>query len=257
MIRLLASVRTAEEAMIADAGGAEIVDLKEPAQGALGRLPDATIRAILDALAGRRLTSATIGDMPLHPGTVPAAVRAMAAAGVDIVKLGIFAGDVEATLAALAGAAQDGIRMVAVLFADRRPDFSIVARCAAAGFHGVMLDTADKSAGPLTRHLNIDALAAFIAAARRNRLLVGLAGSLGVADLPALMPLAPDYLGFRSALTSGGRSAPLDAGAVARLHVLLAEPPLRRSATAAAGAQSAAIAAARASLAATSSSNPR
>jgi (5-formylfuran-3-yl)methyl phosphate synthase len=245
MIRLLASVRTAEEALIAEAGGADIIDLKEPAQGALGRLPDATIRAILRALAGRRMASATIGDMPLGSPTVPVAVRTMAATGVDIVKLGIFAGDVAMTLAALSQAARDGIRMVAVFFADRRPDFSIIARCADAGFYGVMLDTADKSAGPLTRHLNARTLAEFINAARRERLFVGLAGSLGIADLPALMPLAPDYLGFRSALTTGRRAGPLDADAVVRLRAALDAAPLLRSATATAGAQSAAIAAER------------
>jgi (5-formylfuran-3-yl)methyl phosphate synthase len=240
-VRLLASVRTAEEALIAAAGGADIIDLKEPAQGALGRLPDATIRAILSALAGRRMASATIGDMPLDAHTVPAAVRAMAAMGVDIVKLGIFAGDTAATLAALSDAARDGIRMVAVLFGDQEPDFSIVARCADAGFFGVMLDTADKGAGPLTRHLDLRRLAAFVDAARRERLLVGLAGSLGIADLPMLTPLAPDYLGFRSALTTGRRAGPLDTAAVARLRAVLDAAPLISSATATAGAQSAAI----------------
>jgi uncharacterized protein (UPF0264 family) len=252
MIKLLASVRTVDEALIAEAGGADIIDLKEPAQGALGRLPDATIRAILSTLDGRRMASATIGDMPLDARAVPAAVRAMAATGVDIVKLGIFAGDAASTFAQLASAARDGIRLVAVLFGDRRPDFSIVQRCADCGFYGVMLDTADKSAGPLTRHLDRTQLAEFVETARRRRLLVGLAGSLGIADLPALVPLAPDYLGFRSALTSGGRAAPLDRDAVARLRAAL-----RSSATATAGAQSAAIAAQRASTAAMSSSNRR
>jgi uncharacterized protein (UPF0264 family) len=252
MIRLLASVRAVEEAVIAEAGGADIIDLKEPAQGALGRLPDGTIRAILRALDGRRLASATIGDMPLDARAVPAAVRAMAATGVDIVKLGVFQGDVAATFTALASPARDGVRMVAVLFGDRQPDFSIVQRCAESGFYGVMLDTAAKSAGPLTRHLDRQKLAEFIETARRHGLFVGLAGSLGIADLPALMSLEPDYLGFRSALTSGGRSAPLDRDAVAALR-----DALMSSATATAGAQSAAVAAQRASTAVMRSSNPR
>ena len=84
MTMLLASVRTPSEAQVAVAGGADIIDLKEPAQGALGRLPDATIAAIRRAVAGRRPTSATIGDMPLVPEPVLAAVRAMAATGVDM-----------------------------------------------------------------------------------------------------------------------------------------------------------------------------
>jgi (5-formylfuran-3-yl)methyl phosphate synthase len=240
---LLASVSTPAEARCAVAGGADIIDLKEPAQGALGRLSDATIAAIRHEVAGRRPTSATIGDLPLAPAPVLQAVRAMAANGVDIVKLGVFAGDAAATVAALGGAARDGIRLVAVLFADRAPDLSLVARCAEAGFCGVMLDTADKAAGPLTRHLGEGKLAQFIAEARRHRLLAGLAGSLSAGDVPRLLPLRPDYLGFRSALTLGARDAPLDSAAVARLRALLSSSSPRSKATAAAGAASAAPAA--------------
>jgi dihydroneopterin aldolase len=257
MTRLLASVRTPDEARRAVAGGADIVDLKEPAQGALGRLSDATIAAIRHEVAGRRPTSATIGDLPLAPAPVLAAVRAMAATGVDIVKLGMFDGDAAATLAALGAAARDGIRLVAVLFADRAPDFSLVARCAAAGFYGVMLDTADKAAGPLTRHLAETALARFIAGAQRRGLLAGLAGSLTASDVPRLLPLRPDYLGFRSALTEGGRNAPLAAGAVARLRVLLDDAACKSSPTATAGAASAAPAATVASAASMMLSKPR
>ena len=39
MIRLLASVQDAEEADIALLGGADIIDFKDPAHGALGALP--------------------------------------------------------------------------------------------------------------------------------------------------------------------------------------------------------------------------
>ncbi len=251
MTRLLASVRSPQEANIVLAGGADIVDLKEPASGALGRLPDATIAAILRAIGGRRPTSATIGDMPLAPMPILAAVRGMAATGVDIVKFGIFEGDAVATIAALAQPARQGVRLVAVLFADRAPNLDLVERCAEAGFYGIMLDTADKSAGPLTRQLPRQKLGRFVDRARQRRLFVGLAGSLSVADVPELIHLAPDYLGFRSALTNGGRDGPLDASAVARLRAVIS------SATATEGAQSAAFAAVAASADSINASKPR
>ena len=244
MTRLLASVRSPEEAQIALDGGADIIDLKEPAHGALGRLADAVIRDILGTVGGRRPVSATIGDLPLAPLPVRRAVEAMAATGVDIVKLGIFAGDAAATLATLAPIARD-IRLVAVSFGDRPLDLEIVRRAGDAGFHGVMLDTAEKRGGPLTRHLSAAALADFLDLARAGDLLAGLAGSLSAADLPLLLPLRPDFLGFRSALTRGGREAPLDAAAVARLRLAIAQS----NATAAAGAQSDAAAATAASAA--------
>ena len=57
MIRLLVSVRSVEEALLAARGGADFIDLKEPGQGALGGLPVPTIAAIVDALRSRGITT--------------------------------------------------------------------------------------------------------------------------------------------------------------------------------------------------------
>ena len=47
MTRLLVSVRSVEEAEAALAGGADLIDVKEPTRGSLGRADDAVIAAIL------------------------------------------------------------------------------------------------------------------------------------------------------------------------------------------------------------------
>jgi (5-formylfuran-3-yl)methyl phosphate synthase len=246
----LASVRSAEEALLAVAGGADIVDVKEPSSGALGRVDGEILTGIVRTLGGSRTVSATIGDLPLDPDAVVAAVAATAATGVDIVKIGLFPGDLAATLAALEPIARAGTRLVAVIFADRGPDLArLVPHCAASGFAGVMLDTADKRAGPLTAHLPIAALAGFVGSARAFGLLSGLAGSLRLADIPALAALGADYLGFRSALTAGGRDRDIDIAAMEAVRRALdaAVPrgvgrvqfPWSRSATETAGATSA------------------
>jgi (5-formylfuran-3-yl)methyl phosphate synthase len=215
MSGFLASVRSAEEALIALAGGADIVDVKEPSAGALGRADGESLAAIVGTIGGTRPVSATIGDLALDPEIVVAAVRETAASGVDIVKIGLFAGDLDGTLAALASLTRAGVRLVAVAFADRTPDLAtLVPRCAAAGFAGIMLDTADKGVGSLVAHLSLEAMARFVAAARAHGLLSGLAGALRLADIPALATLSPDYLGFRSALTVGGRDRAIDLAAV-------------------------------------------
>jgi (5-formylfuran-3-yl)methyl phosphate synthase len=249
---LLASVQSRAEALTALEGGAAILDLKNPAAGALGRLPKRTIGEIVGAVGGRLPVSATIGDMPLDPVRVVPAVDEMTKAGVDIVKIGIFEGALTPTLEALARTVTKGRHLVAVMFADRAPDFALVGRFAAAGFYGVMLDTADKSAGPLTRHLSLPQLADFVSRARACGLLAGLAGSLRVEDVQHLVPLGPDYLGFRTALASGRRDGPLDRNAVIRVRAAIeaasTKVPLAdadqvspsSSATATAGAQSAA-----------------
>ena len=51
----------------------------------------------------------------------------------------------------------------------------------------------------------------FVAAARRARLTVGLAGGLRVVDVGTLLPLRPDHLGFRAAVSEDEDPArPLD-----------------------------------------------
>jgi (5-formylfuran-3-yl)methyl phosphate synthase len=243
MTGLLASVRSAVEAALAMAGGADIIDAKEPAAGALGRLPADVIRAIIAEVGGRRPVSATIGDQPTEPELVRHAVRDMAATGVDIVKVGLFPGDPAGTIAGLANLARRGVRIVAVFFADQTLDHAWIDRCADAGLLGVMVDTADKGRGSLTRILPGRELAIFVERARARHLLTGLAGSLRLADVPALLRLAPDYLGFRSALTRGSRESALDPESVRTIRSALDAGLPSRSATATAGAISAAAAA--------------
>jgi dihydroneopterin aldolase len=201
MTALLASVTGPEEAEIAIAGGADIIDLKDPAAGALGALPVARIRDTVAAVAGRRPTSAVTGDLPMHVEMVVAAVREVAATGVDYVKVGLFPGEERpAVVRAMADPARSS-RLIGVLFADREADATgLLPHLADCGFAGAMLDTADKQGGRLLTHIGIPELESFVKAARDRGLLVGLAGSLEEPDVPRLLPLGPDFLGFRGAL---------------------------------------------------------
>ncbi|MGE0120038.1 MAG: (5-formylfuran-3-yl)methyl phosphate synthase [Dongiaceae bacterium] len=242
MTGLLASVTSAAEAEIALAAGADIIDLKDPRSGALGALPAPAIRDAVEAIAGRRTVSATAGDLPMQPQAVAAAVAGIARLGVDIVKVGFFpGGDPDACIAALADEILRGARIVAVLFADQAPDTQLIGHLQAAGFTGAMLDTADKRAGGLRRHIEDGALGAFVDDVRRHGMISGLAGSLTLADIPPLLQLRPDYLGFRSALCAAGRGSELDAGRMTTVRAAMDhQESAARMATDAAGAQRAA-----------------
>ena len=102
------------------------------------------------------------------------------------------------------------IQLVAVLMADRNPDFSLLPVLADNGFAGAMLDTADKSAGRLTTVLSSDRLTEFVRVAAANGLSAGLAGSLQRGDIAGLARLGADVLGFRGALCTSGRASGLD-----------------------------------------------
>jgi FolB domain-containing protein len=232
MTRMLASVTGPEEAEIVLAGGADIVDLKDPMAGALGAVPVERVAETVAAIAGRRPVSAVTGDLPMQPEAVAAAVRTVAATGVDYVKVGLFPEEGrDAVVTALAELAPT-TALIGVFFADRDPDCPyLLPRLAEAGFTGVMLDTADKSGGRLLRHAGITSLGAFVKAAREHRLLVGLAGGLEQPDVPRLLQLQPDFLGFRGALCgSAGRTGALNPAAVRAIRRLIPSEPEARPA---------------------------
>jgi uncharacterized protein (UPF0264 family) len=220
---MLASVQSVEEALIALECGADIIDLKNPHEGALGALPLPTIREIVQAIDHRRPVSATIGDMPMQGDLLVEAVRKTAATGVDIVKVGFFGGvGHEGCVHALAPLADQGVHIVAVLFADLNPEFGLLPALAHAGFHGAMLDTSSKHERSLGGCLDEESLRLFVGISRALGLLTGLAGSLALGDILKLAEIGPDYLGFRGALCCGSdRKSAIDRDRIIRVAKLL------------------------------------
>ncbi|PWT74070.1 MAG: hypothetical protein C5B46_04620 [Proteobacteria bacterium] len=228
MTRLLASVQDDREALAALAGGADLVDFKDAAAGALGALNADAIARGLQALGGGVETSATAGDWPLEPHQLIEAVRDTASTGVDYVKLGLLPGAaLETCINALAAAAAR-CRLVAVFFADRGVPLAALPRLRAAGFCGVMIDTFEKQNGSLRTYLDDAALHAFVEGGRRHGLMTGLAGSLRLDDVPTLAAMAPDLLGFRGALCEGADRK----GVLSADRVRLARATLDRARTA-------------------------
>jgi len=230
--RFLASVTSAEEALTAAAAGAEIIDCKNPAAGALGALALPTVRAIVAAVGRAVPVSATVGDLVPVPDLVCKAAAAMASTGVDLVKIGFFAGgDAAASIRALGGLDLGGARLVGLLLADCEPELDLVEAMAAAGFAGIMLDTATKDGRALPDVMPVSDIGAFIVRARGTGLFVGLAGSLKVAHIAPLAALAPDVLGFRGALCSDlRRQGPLDESAVRTIAAEFGRRPAARHA---------------------------
>lgn len=212
MTGMLASVNSLEEATLALAAGVDIIDLKQPASGALGALETELVKQICRYCEGQRPFSATVGDLPMQPGLVFDAVRAMAGTGVDYIKIGFFpGGDWEGTVQKLSTLARQNMALIAVLFADTGPDLAIIDDLKRAGFKGVMLDTMNKKQGSLTDVMTNAWIQQFVMQVKSRQMLCGLAGSLRLKDIPFLISGRPDYLGFRGALCAQGeRTAQLD-----------------------------------------------
>jgi FolB domain-containing protein len=222
MTLMLASVTNLAEAEAVWAGGADIIDLKDPAKGALGALDVAIVADIVRAFAKRRTISAAAGDAFASPAAVVDAVATMASTGVDYVKIGFSSDQDGAHCIEALAPLTNSVKLVGVLFADREADPTLVGLMARQGFFGAMLDTATKGSGRLLDYLDVATLAQFVDLCRVNNLMSGLAGSLEAPDVPRLLPLVPNYLGFRGALCHGrSREASIDPTSVRMIRDLI------------------------------------
>jgi uncharacterized protein (UPF0264 family) len=205
---ILASVSSLEEARILLNYPIDIIDLKNPSEGALGAVRPETLHSIIQAVGQQVTTSATIGDLAMLPEVIIPAIETTARSQVDYIKMGFFPeGDPERLFNALYERGYTTrFKLILVCFGDHPLPFEWIDRLANWGFAGLMLDTANKTEGSLTKRLDLVTISRFIGAVRQHKLLCGLAGSLGEQDIDALVPLNPDYLGFRGALCFGNRT---------------------------------------------------
>ena len=202
MTGFLASVDNLEDAITVSQCGADIIDLKDPSHGALGGLAIDDIHKIVDHLWEKSIVSATVGDLEADASLILEKIGRVADTGVDYVKVGMFSEQhIRDCLPTFEYHARRGIKIIAVLFADLDLEIEATVKvCKKAHLAGVMMDTAGKNAGSLLLHKTPSELNSFITKAKQLGLITGLAGSLRQEDISQLLPIHPDYIGFRTAL---------------------------------------------------------
>ncbi|MBI3410473.1 MAG: hypothetical protein HY040_19210 [Planctomycetes bacterium] len=229
---LLVSVRSVEEADAALAGGAALIDVKEPAHGSLGRADAAVIAAVARRVAGRQPVSAALGELCDFDGIIPQ--------GLAYVKCGLANCRRESWRSFL----QDQWRRtepplaVAVAYADWQcavaPPLDEVASFAQERPGSVLLidthckdsATPDRSGRPtLLDWVSVAEVVDLCASCRCAGVRVALAGSLGLKEIAVLRSAAPDWFAVRGAVCSGGlREGAVVADKVRALADLIAAP---------------------------------
>jgi (5-formylfuran-3-yl)methyl phosphate synthase len=239
-MKLLVSVVDAGEARLAVAGGVDVVDVKNPAEGSLGAPAPGVVVRVRDAVPAGVPLSVAIGDLPALPGTAALAALGAARSGAEYVKVGLWgASTVDEAVAVLRAAreAVDGAAaVVAVTYADAArvpsrplPPRDLVRAARAAGVSGCLLDTSVKDGSGLRSWLDAEALAAIVAEGHGAGLEVALAGELRADDLPAIRATGADVAGVRSAACRDGRrTAALDRERIAALRAMCAAEPATR-----------------------------
>ena len=234
-MRLLVSVVDAAEARLAVAGGVDIVDVKNPAEGSLGAPAPGVIAAVRDVLPECLPLSAAVGDLPSLPGTAALAALGAARSGAASVKIGLWGtstrADAVAVLRAARSAVEGHAEVVAVAYADAArvpsrplPPRELVAAAREAGVAGCLVDTAVKDGRSLLTWLPVDALARLVADAHAAGLEMALAGALRADDVPEIRATGADIVGVRSAACRNGeRTAPLDPARITQLRAICTE----------------------------------
>jgi (5-formylfuran-3-yl)methyl phosphate synthase len=236
-MRLLVSVADSVEASTAVAGGADVIDAKNPLAGALGAVSIDVLREIHAAVAGRRFVTAAIGDA-VDEDSIEHAARMFAEAGAALVKVG-FGGVARASRvlaliqAAVRGAHQGNSGVVAVAYADADstsslPPDAILELAVGTGAAAVLLDTADKNGPGLADLVTPAALTGWVADAHQSGLLVALAGKLSADHLALVRDAGADIAGVRGAACDTGRTGPVSADKI-RLLKSLCAPDARHS----------------------------
>ena len=237
VVRLLVTVVTPEEVEAAVAGGADIVDVKNPTEGSLGAPVPAILRAVRSRVTAPQHVSVALGDAPHLPGTMALAAAGAAACGADYLKIGLLGSarpeQAHDLLVAVRQAAADvnpSAQLVAVAYADASrvgalhpQDLPSIAR--QAGIHGVMLDTAVKDGMSTWAALGDTGVAAFFEAAARLDLVAAVAGSMTERDFERARRCGVDIVGVRGSACDGGRDGVVSRARVRALRAALAVRP--------------------------------
>jgi uncharacterized protein (UPF0264 family) len=215
---LLVSVRDAAEAAAALAGGADLIDVKEPSRGPLGRADTAAIAAVIEAVGGRAPVSAALGELRECPLV---GIAADLPDGLSFVKWGLSGmlrgGWNRAMIVARllfaenrASKSNTGPQWVTVAYADWVPaeaprPADIVAALKETWVKVILFDTFQKDGATLLDWMSVKEIAALVRSCQEFDVKVALAGSLTAHEIDRLRTVRPDWFAVRGAACDGGR----------------------------------------------------
>lgn len=210
----MVSVTNPEETRDALDGGADIIDVKNPIEGALGaNLPWIT-RNIRDTVNKSKEVSVTIGDMPYLPGTASLAALGAALLRVDYVKVGMLgpknseeALNISCSIVKTFQEFKVKSKLIIGGYADYKNHNSInpleLPKVASeSGAWGLLIDVKEKNTKGLFNYLSFKDLQNFVEESHNLKLNVALAGSLGQEDIPKIMQIGADIMGVRRSVST-------------------------------------------------------
>ncbi|MGF7119171.1 (5-formylfuran-3-yl)methyl phosphate synthase [Methanobacterium oryzae] len=234
MLLLISPINT-DEAHEAIAGGADIIDVKNPKEGSLGANFPWVIKDVREMTPKDMLVSATLGDVPYKPGTVSLAALGAAVSGADYIKVGLYgtknydeALEVMKNVVKTVRDYNDDSIVVASGYADAHRVGAInpmeIPKVAAdAGADLAMVDTAVKDGKTLFDFMDEEVISKFNDEIHGYGMKSALAGSVKKDQLLTLYNLGCDVVGIRGAACVGGdrNSGKIHRSAVSELKKMI------------------------------------
>ena len=210
---LMVSVQNVAEALEAERGGADVVDVKNLQEALVGSGHPAVVREVRAQIPAEKHVSVTLGVVPSQPGTVAMAAYAAAALDATSVKVGFCQTDYETAAETLRQSrrAMEGYntKLIGSLFADNHLynglDPLLIVQLAKEGeCDGFLIDTLTKDGRNLFDFIPEAKLREIVLQGKELGLSTSLSGHLRIEDLDELARINPDIVGVRGAVCSQG-----------------------------------------------------
>ena len=211
---LLVSAQNKAEALEADRGGADIIDLKNLQEALVGSAHPSLVREVREIIPPHKHVSVTLGVVPNQPGTVAMAVHAAAMMDATSVKVGFQVADYDMAVEVLresrAAIGNSDTKLIGSLFADNLLfegglDPHLMVKLAIDGeCDGFLIDTLTKDGRNLFDFMPEPVLRDMVMEAKQAGLSTALSGHLKLENLDELARINPDIVGVRGAVCSSG-----------------------------------------------------
>lgn len=211
---LLVSVQNMPEALEADRGGADIIDVKNLQEALVGSGHPNLVREVRQRIPAEKHVSVTLGVVPNQAGTVAMAVHAAGMLDATSVKVGFCESTYADAVEILRGAreALQGYetKLIGSLFADNHLfpgglDPNLMVQLAIEGqCDGFLIDTLTKDGRNLFDFISETRLREMVMQAKQAGLSTALSGHLKLDNLDELARINPDIVGVRGAVCSSG-----------------------------------------------------
>ena len=210
---LMVSVQNVAEALEAERGGADVVDVKNLQEALVGSGHPSVVQQVRAQIPAEKHVSVTLGVVPGQPGTVAMAAYAAAALDATSVKVGFCNTDYQTAVETLKQSrrAMEGFntKLIGSLFADNLLmdglDPHLMVQLAKEGeCDGFLIDTLTKDGRNLFDFIPENKLQEMVLQGKELGLSTSLSGHLRLEDLDELARINPDIVGVRGAVCSKG-----------------------------------------------------